>query len=284
MKVLDFRVRPRVPFYYQGLVPTPSKEIGRYIKVYHAEPRMSFTSMEESITEMREKGVEKGVIFCGRPVDNEIVATTVRNYPDAYVGLAAARPDMGIRKAIDDLKKAFNEWGLAGLNHSPFLTGVPATDRNNYPIYALCEEMGKVAVIHSSVHYNPGTPLTMGDPLAVDQIAVDFPGLKIVLTHAGIGFGEIAFTVANRHDNVYLDFTAIRPMMMPKSALLMINGPLRKKCIWGTNYPCLDYTALEEWKPVVQPHVAPDFFYNNAARALGIEEANPPVPKEKKAG
>ena len=61
MKVLDFRVRPRVPFYYQGLVPTPSKEIGRYIKVYHAEPRMSFTSMEESITEMREKGVEKGV-------------------------------------------------------------------------------------------------------------------------------------------------------------------------------------------------------------------------------
>lgn len=271
MEILDFRVRPRTEWYYKDLYPTPIPEFRRYVEIYHAHHLISLKSFEDSIADMRAAGVTKGVIFSGDAAGNKLVADTCRQYPDAYVGLAGAKVDHGIRDCVESLRQAFDEFGLCGWNMGPYLTGVYAEDRRNYPGYALCEEKKKCVVIHSSVHYNPGKSIDFGDPKHIDQVAVDFPGLKLVMAHAGYGFGELGLMVANRHDNMFVDFTGLHPHHLPKQAIAMISGPLKRKAIFGTNFPCLDYPIVDEWMKLLKDDAKPYFFYKNAARALGLE-------------
>ncbi|MBZ0272359.1 amidohydrolase family protein [bacterium] len=270
MNILDFRVRPRVPYFYKDLVPVPNPAIARYISLYKGEPRLGISSFEESIAEMKENGITQAVIFSGDAAGNTEVYDAVRKFPENYIGLAGARPDHGVMQAYRDLERAYTEMGLVGWNQSPFLTGVYASDRRNYPLYALSQEMGKCVVIHSSAHYNPNLPLDLGNPLEVDKVAVDFPDLRIVLTHGGVGFGDLGTTIANRHDNVWIDFTSLMPQWVPMHHLVLINGPLRHKAIFGTNWPCLHYNCAQEWKNVLKDKVQPLFFRENALRAMGL--------------
>jgi uncharacterized protein len=270
MEILDFRVRPRTEWFYRNLVPKPIPEFERYCTLYHGHPRFGIASFEQSILDMAEFGITKGLIFADDAPGNQIVAETCEKH-EAYVGLAAARPDHGITQAVRDLRHAFENLGLRGLNINPYITGLYATNEKNYPLYALCDELGRCIVSHTSVHYNPLKCIDFGDPRYIDQVAVDFPDLTIVMAHAGYGFGDLGLMVANRHENVYVDFTGLHPRILPKETIRMINGHLRRKSIFGTNYPCLDYNVVEEWKKVIDEKNQPNFFYKNAAHVLGIE-------------
>lgn len=276
MKIMDFRMRPRIQAFYNGLLPKPAPEFEAYFRLYKTditkERRFRLESVEATVEEMNEFGITKGVIFCGDASGNETVYKTCKAFPDRFVGLAGVRGDQGVTKAVKDLRKAFEEYGLAGINSSPYLTGVYATDPRNYPIYALCEEMGKCAVIHSSAHFNPGTPLDLSDPMQIDKLAVDFPDLKLVITHGAVGFGDLGYTIANRHKNVYLDLTSLHPGILPPHQIRVFNTQIKDKIMFGTNYPCLTFDIAEEWKKVIKPDVQPLFFYDNAARVLGLHE------------
>jgi hypothetical protein len=131
--------------------------------------------------------------------------------------------------------------------------------------------MGKVVQIHASTHFNPLIELEIGNPIHLDKLAVHFPNLKLVLSHAGIGFGNLGITVAQRHPNMFIDFTGLRPKYLPREMVHGINSFLSRKAIFGTSYPCLPYSIVAEWKTLVHPEVQPYFFYHNAARALGLD-------------
>lgn len=271
MKILDFRVRPRVEWFYRELVPDPIPAFKRYVTLYSAEERLSLTGWDASIAEMRAAGVTQGVIFAGDAAGNEHVFEALAAHPETYVGLAGVRADLGVTQAVKALERAYATPGISGLNLSPFMTGVYATDARNYPLYALSEDRGKCVLIHASAHYNPGQPLDLGDPMQVDRLAVHFPHLKLVIAHGGYGFGDLGATIANRHDNVYIDWSGIHPRHLPPTTLGWINGPLAKKSLFGTNYPCLPYDIVEAWRERIKPANQPDFFYQNAARLLGLE-------------
>jgi predicted TIM-barrel fold metal-dependent hydrolase len=112
--------------------------------------------------------------------------------------------------------------------------------------------------------------MEIGDPKHIDIVAGHFPGLKLVLGHGGVGFGLAGCMVADRHSNMFIDFTGIHPRYLPPEMIQMINSVFRNKAIFGTNFPCLSFDIVEEWKKVIKPENQPLFFYNNAARALGL--------------
>lgn len=275
MDVIDFRVRPRTAWYYKDLYPTPAPFFAPYFKLYGVDQtfrRMVPTdNPDEPVEDLKNAGISKGVIFAGDAAGNDIVYETCKKYPDAYIGLAGVRPEFGVQEAYQDLKKAYLEYNLRGLNMSPYLTGVYATDARNYPLFQLSEELNRCVVIHSSAHYNVQKPLDLSDPMQVDKLACDFPKLKLVITHGGIGFGDLGPTIANRHENVFLDLTSLHPGALPPMIMKLANTQLKRKIIFGTNYPCLDFDIVEVWKKYIKEDVQPLFFYKNAARALGID-------------
>ncbi len=274
MDIIDFRTRPRTAFFYRNILPEPIPAFKRYFSHYHIDTRLTLAPLSESVKEMQSAGVSRGVIFPGSYEGVGEVLDVINEFPDTYIGMAEIDISKGVTKGVRDLERCYKEHGFKGMTLSPFLTGIYPTDPKYYPLYYLSEKMGKPVQIHSSTHFNPETPLDIGNPNHLDRIAMDFPDLKLVMGHAGIGFGSIGLTVANRHPNIYIDFTGLSPKYLPKEMVHAMNTYLKKRVIFGTNYPSLPYDVVEDWKDVIREENQEYFFYKNAARILDLEEIN----------
>jgi predicted TIM-barrel fold metal-dependent hydrolase len=103
-------------------------------------------------------------------------------------------------------------------------------------IYRRCEARGLPVMIHTGTSIFPGARSKWGHPLEVDDVAIDFPDLKILMAHGGRPFWmEEAFFVLRRHPNVHLELSGI-----PPSRLLDYFPRLEElagKTVWGTDWP-----------------------------------------------
>ncbi len=274
MEIIDFRVRPQTEFFYRKIYPNPIPAFEPYIRLFKATPgddRLSFKPIEDSIEEMGAHGITRAVVFGGDEEGNKAVFEVCEKYPKTYIGLAGIDVTHGVSKGVEDLETAYRDYGLRGLSLSPFVTGIRPDDSRYYPLYALSEKMGRVLQCHSAIHYNPEVPLDIANPTCLDRIAVDFPRLKIVMSHGGYGFGDIGITVAVRHPNMYIDLSGIHPDYIPERMIAMANSLLRRKVIFGTNFPCMAYDSVHLWKKIIREENHDLFFARNAKKVLGIE-------------
>ena len=103
-------------------------------------------------------------------------------------------------------------------------------------LYRVAEECGIPVTIHTGTSVFPGARSRFGDPMDVDDVAIDFPKLRILLAHGGRPLWmDHAFFVVRRHPNVCLEVSGIPP------AKLLEYFPrleeLADKTIWGTDWP-----------------------------------------------
>ncbi len=272
-EIIDFRVRPRFPETLKAWAPVPTEAFAPYVELYKMESRLSYLSVEEQLEEMDRHGISRAVLSGGDREENRFIAELCARHPDRFIGLGGVQAQHGATRAYRDAREALEELGLAGLNLCPCVQGIPADDPRNYPLYALCDDLDRLVVIHSSLHYVPHTPLELGNPRYFDRIAVDFPGMKIVMSHAGNGFGNVALAIAQRHTNVYLEFSALVPRYLPPPYIQAMNTYLRHKCLFATDYPLLDFTLHEQYPAVLREEVEPLFFAGNARRLLELDGA-----------
>ncbi len=91
-------------------------------------------------------------------------------------------------------------------------------------------------MIHTGTSIFPAARNRFADPMAVDDVAVDFPGLTILLAHAGRPlYMETAVFLARRHPNVHLELSGIPPRKLLE--YLPRLEELASKCVWGTDFP-----------------------------------------------
>ncbi len=103
-------------------------------------------------------------------------------------------------------------------------------------IYRVAEECGVPVTIHTGTSVFPGARSRFGDPMDVDDVAVDFPKLTILLAHGGRPLWmEHAFFVVRRHPNVFLEVSGIPPAKLLEYFPRL--GELADKTIWGTDWP-----------------------------------------------
>ena len=103
-------------------------------------------------------------------------------------------------------------------------------------IYRRCEERGLPVMVHTGTSMFPGARSKYGNPLELDDVAVDFPALPLVMAHGGRPlFMAEAFFILRRHRNVWLDVSGIPPAKLleyfPRLA------ELADRVLWGTDWP-----------------------------------------------
>ncbi|HEY3132206.1 MAG TPA: amidohydrolase family protein [Acidobacteriota bacterium] len=103
-------------------------------------------------------------------------------------------------------------------------------------IYRICESEGVPVMIHTGTSIFPGARNVYADPLACDDVAVDFPNLKLILAHGGRPIWmETAFFLLRRHKNLWLDISGIPPQRLlnyfPRFELIA------EKALFGTDWP-----------------------------------------------
>ena len=102
--------------------------------------------------------------------------------------------------------------GVVGFKLHPVHQGFYPNDESLYPVYAYCEENGLPVMVHTGSSIFRGAKLKYGDPLLMDDVAADFPGLSLILSHAGRGIWyEAASLMARLHRRVYLDISGLPP-------------------------------------------------------------------------
>ncbi|HBE44891.1 MAG TPA: hypothetical protein DDW17_05405 [Deltaproteobacteria bacterium] len=267
MKIIDARVRLRTEQLLKPWTTALKPYLKDYIRLYKMKSRLSIMPVEELIGYAAQWGIEKMVVCGNNQEDNGHIIEISRKYeeiiPVGYVSVAD-----GIRFALREVKRCFDE-GVAAICMAPYITKLNVNDRLLYPIYGLCELIKKPVILHGSIHFWRGAYMWHGQPQYIDEIAVDFPELKLIVSHGGNGFGPPILAVAQRHPNVYLEFSALNPQYMAPEFLYATNTYLKKRCLFGTDYPLVDFeVAVERWKKVLRENVLEYFFYQNVLDAL----------------
>ena len=215
-------------------------------------------------------------------ISNDWVASLTAKFPDVFLpGWAVIDPWKGVA-AVRELERSITKLGLTGAKFMPLAQAFECNDRRFYPIWDLCQSLGAPVLIHmGTTGLGFGAPgglgikLKYGRPIPyLDDIAADFPRLKIVAAHPAWPWTEELIAVLVHKSNVHMEISGWRPKYLPESLRREIGGRLQDKIMFGSDYPgwnpgqCLDELEQMNFKP----GVIEKLFFHNASRILGFEE------------
>ncbi len=201
----------------------------------------------------------------------EIVARAVQQYPNRFSALAGLDPTEGMA-GVRAFERAVREDGFVGAHFYPHWFELAPDHARWYPFYAKCVELDVPVQLQvgQSLVYDPARRLrSVGRPISLDNVACDFPELKLVGIHVGIPWTDEMIAMAWKHPNVYIGCDAHSPRYWPASFVQYINSYGQNKVLFGTDYPVLDFerTRTEIEALGLKPEVLVKLLRENA-RAL----------------
>lgn len=196
---------------------------------------------EGTLAMMDEAGVQYGVILAeinpitaGILATNEEVAEFCRDNP-RLMPFVNINPYMTPTPARD-LERYIGEFRVRGVKILPTYHHYYPNDRLLYPIYAVAQEMGLPALFHTGTSIFQSSRTKYGDPLLLEDVALDFPDLAVVMSHSGRGFWtETAAHLARTHRNVYMEIAGLPPQNLLKYFPDL--EALAHKVIFGSDWP-----------------------------------------------
>ncbi len=173
----------------------------------------------------------------GWQVSNDFVAAHVKQAPERLVFFASIDP--GSSGFEQELERCHADLGCRGVKLGPIYQGVHPLDPRYRHIYAYCQKHGLPILIHMATTFSSGTPLEYARPVHMDQVAIDFPDLKIVLAHLGHPWEGETIAVIRRNANVYADLSALyyRPWQFYNSMRLLVEYHAEHKVLFGSDFP-----------------------------------------------
>ncbi|GAA1976422.1 amidohydrolase family protein [Catenulispora subtropica] len=211
-------------------------------------------------------------------VPNEEVAEAAAANPDVIIPFASVDPHKG-RLGARHVRRLVEEFGVRGFKFHPNVQDFAPNDRLAYPVYQAIEEAGAIAVFHTGqtgigagARGGGGIRLKHSNPMLVDDVAVDFPDLSIILAHPSFPWQDEALAVATHKPRVHIDLSGWSPKYFPPQLVQYANTLLQDKVLFGSDYPLLtpDRWLADFEKLPVKDAVRPKILKANAARLLGL--------------
>jgi uncharacterized protein len=214
-------------------------------------------------------------------VSNEEMAALLRRFPDRFLGLARismnAFPGMS---GVRELERLVRDEGFHALGVSALVDSIPASDRRYYPLYTKAAELGIPVRIYSSMNYANDRPYDLGHPRHLDQVAMDFPELRIIGGLGGWPWVNEMVALVRRHPNLHLDTSAHRARYLgqPGSGWEMLmqfgNTLIQDKVLVGLSAGLIGQpheTLIQEYLNLpLKDTVKDKWLYRNAARLFGL--------------
>ena len=214
------------------------------------------------------------------PDPNNYVAETVAAYPDVLMGFCTVDPRKG-GAAVEELERSITDLGLRGLKLHPIHQGFFPDDPAFTPLFSKAEELGIPVLMHSGyAAAGANTPGGGGFQLAysrpiphVDSLAAHHPGLTIIMAHPAWPWIDEQIAVALHKSNVYIDLSGWAPRYIPGALIREAGSRLRKKVLFGSDYPYISpVTWLEQFEQVdIRDEARPLILRETAAAILGLE-------------
>jgi predicted TIM-barrel fold metal-dependent hydrolase len=112
-----------------------------------------------------------------------------------------------------------------------------------YPYYAKCCELDipiMMQVGQNLIYQKDRRLPTVARPILLDQVAIDFPELKIIGIHLGTPWTDEMISMCWKHENVFMAGDAYAPAYWPKPVIHYANTYGQDKFMFGTDWPVVD--------------------------------------------
>jgi uncharacterized protein len=215
----------------------------------------------------------------GRPqVSNDDVIAFAADNSDIMMAFASVDPMRGA-DAVKEARRLIATGGIRGFKLHPPLQQFFPNDKAAYPFYEVVAE-AKLPVIFHTGHSGIGTGmpggggvrLKYGNPMDIDDVAVDFPDMPIIMAHPSFPWQDEAISVCLHKPQVYIDLSGWSPKYFSPILIQYANTLLKKKMLFGSDYPLItpdrwmaDFAAI-----AIRDEVRPLILKENAARLFSL--------------
>jgi uncharacterized protein len=245
---------------------------------------------ESYIAEMDRHGVAMAGLIANvvqNGVRGELLATHVdevypvlQKYPDRFFGWCGIDP-LGGMETLRYIERAVRELGFIGVHVYPHWFGIPIDHRIYWPIYAKCCELGVPITMQVGRQSPRSGGKLVARPALLEEIAFDFPELKLIGLHVGFPFENETTTAVRSHENVYVIADAWPPASWSQHFVDFIaqrdwgNYDGGEKVMWGTDWPVQKLgPSIEQVRQLDIPEeTKPKLLGENAIRILGLNVA-----------
>ena len=231
------------PLLRDGIVTT---QWGREVDVAHppTEPDPTL-DIDGALAELDRTGCDAAVLACVKmwsyrshhrlimDMPEEVVAEAVQKGGGRFIGGAGYNP-FRIDDSLRRIETFVRDHGFRYVYFHPMTFGLAPNDRRCYPLYAKCAELG-IPVGLQVGHSAEPLPSNVGRPMLVDDVAIDFPDLKINLSHTGWPWTGEFISMLWRHPNVYGDISAYFPKSLDPELVRAMDRQIRHKVMIGSN-------------------------------------------------
>jgi predicted TIM-barrel fold metal-dependent hydrolase len=211
-------------------------------------------------------------------VSNYEVAEQAQKNDDICIAFASIDPHKG-KYGAREARDLIENHGVKGFKFHGIAQNAHPADRMAYPIYEVINAYKLPAIFHTG-HSGMGTGmpggggmrLKYGEPMLIDDVAVDFPDMKIILAHPSWPWVDQSLSMALHKDNVFIDLSGWSPKYFPKQVIQYANTQLKHKMLFGSDFPLIH---PDKWIAAAQDvgfreEVMPGIMKDNAARVLGL--------------
>ena len=197
--------------------------------------------------------VDKAIVFgvainpCGSEDDmgvmkaqqevNDTASALARTYPDKVIGFMSVHPDAS--DVMEELERCVDDLALKGMKLAPNYQNFDPLGANARRVYQFAERRGLPIVFHQGTAPMRAAPLMYAHPLVMDELAMDFPDLKIVMAHMAHPWHEDCIAVIRKHPNVYADVSGqfYRPWQMYNGMRLAYEWSVMHKLLFASDWP-----------------------------------------------
>ena len=215
----------------------------------------------------------------GRPfATNDQVAQFAVDNGDIAIAFASINPARG-KAGVEEARRLVSSGAVRGLKLHPPVQEFFPNDRAVYPLYEVFAE-AKLPVLFHTGHSGIGTGmpggggirLKYGHPMPIDDVAVDFPGMPIIMAHPSFPWQDEAISICMHKPQVYIDLSGWSPKYFSPTLVQYANTVLKHKVLFGSDYPWItpdkwmaDFAAIG-----IRDEVRPLIMKENAARLFGL--------------
>jgi predicted TIM-barrel fold metal-dependent hydrolase len=211
-------------------------------------------------------------------LSNDAVVEFAQANQDIAIPFASLNPNRGA-DAVREARRLVDAGVVRGLKLHPPIQEFSPDDRIAYPLYEVFAE-AKLPVLFHTGHSGVGTGmrggggvrLKYGNPMPIDDVAVDFPDMPIIMAHPSFPWQDEAISICLHKPQVYIDLSGWSPKYFSPNLIQYANTLLKNKVLFGSDYPLLtpDRWMADFEKIAIREEVKPLIFKENARRLFGL--------------
>jgi len=211
-------------------------------------------------------------------IPNEEIADAARENSDMMIAFASIDPHKG-KMGAREARRLIDEHGVKGFKFHPTVQGFDPFDKIAWPLYEVIAEHKLPAIFHTGntgmgagMRCGGGLRLQHSNPMLLEDVAINFPDIQIVMAHPSWPWQDEALALAMHKPNMWIDLSGWSPKYFPKQLIQYSNTLLKHRVLFGSDYPLItpDRWMKDFQEAGFRPEVMPLILKENAIRLLGL--------------